>query len=48
MDGGHVERVIAVADAQEAGGLLKGFGADAGTFKHLRARAEAAVLIAIA
>jgi len=30
MDGGAVERVLAIANAQEPGGLLKGLGADAG------------------
>ena len=29
MDGGGVERVLAAADAQEAGGLFEGLGADA-------------------
>src|SRR5579871_3446827 len=30
VNGGDVEGVIAVADSQEAGGLLEGLGADAG------------------
>ena len=33
MDGRHVERIVAVADAQKAGGLLEGLGADAGNFE---------------
>ena len=46
VNGGHVEGVIAVADAQEAGGLLEGLGADAGHLLQLHAGAETAVLIA--
>ena len=46
MNGGDVQRVIAVADAQEAGSLLEGLGADAGHGGQLHARAEAAVFIA--
>ena len=47
MDGGAVQRVFAIANAQETGGLLKRLGADAGNFVELRPRAEAAMLIAI-
>ena len=46
MNGGHIERIVAVADAQEAGGLLEGLGADAGHRGQLHARAETAVFIA--
>ena len=34
---GRVERIFAVANAQESGGLLKGFGADPRNFHQLRA-----------
>ena len=47
MDSRAVQRILAVADAQESGGLLERFGADAGDFVELLARAEAAVLVAI-
>ena len=47
MDGGAVERVLAVADAKEAGGLLEGFGADAGDLVELRAGAKFSMRIAI-
>ena len=47
MDGGHVERVLAAADAQEAGGLFEGLGAEARHGHQLHARAEAAVLVAV-
>jgi hypothetical protein len=46
VHGGGVEGVIAIADAEEAGGLLERLGADAGDLKNLLARAEAALLIA--
>ena len=46
MDGGHVQRVVAVANAQKPRRLLEGFGSDAGHFQHLRAGAEAALLVA--
>jgi hypothetical protein len=38
---------LAVADAQETGSLLVGFGTDGGDFVELLARAEAAVLVAV-
>ena len=47
MDGSAIQRILAVADAQETGGLLEGLGADAGNFVELRARAEAAMLVAV-
>ncbi len=47
MHGGHVERIFAIANAQESGSLLEGLGPDAGNLHQLRARAEAAVLVAI-
>ena len=43
----HIQRIFAVADAQETGGLLVRFGADAGNFVELLARTEAAVLVAV-
>ena len=46
MDGGHIERVLAAADAQEARRLFEGLGSDAGHCAELHARAEAAVLVA--
>ncbi len=46
MNGGDVERVIAVADSQEAGGLLEGLGADAGHGGQLNAGTETAVFVA--
>jgi hypothetical protein len=46
VNGGDVEGLIAVADAQEAGGLLEGLGADAGYGGQLHAGAETAVFIA--
>ena len=46
MNGSDVEGIIAVADAQEAGGLLEGLRADAGHGGQLNARAETAVFIA--
>ncbi len=46
MNGGDVERIIAVADSQEAGGLLESLGSDAGYGCQLYSRAEAAVFIA--
>ena len=47
MDSRAIQRILAVADAQESGGLLERFGADAGNFIQLRARAEAAVFVAV-
>jgi hypothetical protein len=47
VDGSHVEEVVAVADTEEAGGLLEGLGANAGDFVELGAGAEAAVLVAV-
>jgi len=47
MDGGAIQRISAAADAQETGGLLVRFDANAGDFVELLARAEAAVLVAI-
>ena len=47
MDGGAVERVLAVSDAKEAGGLLEGFGADTGNLVELGAGAELSVLVAV-
>ncbi len=47
MDGGAVEGVLAVSDAQEAGGLLEGFGADTGNLVELGAGAELSVLVAV-
>ena len=46
MNGGHIERMIAVADSQEARGLLERLRADAGHRGQLHARAETAVFIA--
>ncbi len=47
MDGAGVERVRAVADAEEAGGLLEGFRPEAGDLQQLLARLEGAVLVAV-
>ena len=46
VDGGHIEGVFAVADAEEAGGLFEGFGAEAGDGHELDAALEATVFIA--
>ncbi len=46
VNGGHVERIVAIADAQESGCLLKSLRPDAGHLFQLDARAEASVLIA--
>src|ERR1700691_3916273 len=46
MNRGDVEGLIAVADSQEAGGLLESLGADAGYGGQLNAGAETAVFIA--
>ena len=46
MNGGDVEGMIAVADSQEAGGLLEGLGPDAGYGGQLDAGAETAMFIA--
>ena len=45
VDGGHVQQVLAVADAQEPGRLFERLGPDARHLPQLRARTEAAVLI---
>ena len=42
-----IDGVLAVADAEEAGGLLEGFGSDAGNLGELGARAKLSVLVAI-
>ena len=42
-----IERILAIANAQEAGCLLKGLGADAGNFIELRSGAEFSMLIAV-
>ena len=47
VDRGHVERLIAAANAQEAGGLLERLGAEAGDGAQIEARTETAVLIAV-
>ena len=47
MDGGAVEGVLAISNAKEAGGLLEGFGADAGNLVELRAGAELSMLVAV-
>jgi len=47
MDGSAIQRILAVADAQETGSLLVRFGTDAGDFVELLARAEAAMLVAV-
>ena len=47
VDGGGVERLVAVADAQEAGGLLEGLGAEAGHLLERGAVGEGAVLVAV-
>ena len=47
MDGGHVQRIFAIANAQESGRLLERLGADARHILQLSARAEASVFIAI-
>ena len=47
MDCGDIERMIAAADAQEAGGLFEGLGTEAGDGEQVHAGAEAAVLVAI-
>ena len=46
VDGGGIERVLAAADAEEAGGLLEGFFAEARDFLQLLARGEGAVFVA--
>ena len=46
VDGGHIEGVVAIADAEEAGGLLERLGAEAGDGHELDAALEAAVFIA--
>jgi hypothetical protein len=47
MDGSAIQRILAVADAQETGSLFVSFGTDAGDFVELLARAEAAMLVAV-
>ena len=46
VNGGHIERVIAAANAQEAGRLLEGLGAECRAPPSANARAETAVLVA--
>src|ERR1700733_12201081 len=46
MNGSDVEGLIAMADSQKSGGLLEGFGADAGYGGQLNAGAETAMFIA--
>jgi hypothetical protein len=46
VDGGGIERVLAAADAEEAGGLFEGFFAEARDFLQLLAGNEGAVFIA--
>ena len=48
MNGGGVKRVGGIADAEETGGLLEGFFAEAGDFPELGAGGEAAVRGAVA
>lgn len=45
MDGGAVERIPAIHNPQEAGGLLKALGAHAGHFHELPAGLEGPVLV---
>ena len=47
VNGGAIERVFSITNAEEAGGLLEGFRADTWDFIELLARAELTVLIAI-
>ena len=47
MHSSAIQRILAVANTQEAGGLLEGLGADAGNFVQLRPGAESSVLVAI-
>ncbi len=47
MDGGEVEGVFAVADAQEAGGLLEGLGADTGDLLSWVRERKLSVLVAV-
>jgi hypothetical protein len=47
MDGSAIQRILAVADAEETNSLIVGFGTDAGDFVELLARAEAAMLVAV-
>ena len=47
MHGGSVERIVAVGDAQKAGGLLEGFLAQAWYVEQRFAVGEGAVLIAV-
>ena len=45
MNGGGVQRVVAVVDAQESGALLEGFGTQAADFQQLLTVLELAVFI---
>ena len=47
MDGAGIQRVLAAADAQEAGGLLEGLGSQPGHFADGFAVGEGAVLVAV-
>ena len=47
VDGSVVERVVGIGNAQEAGALLIGFGAEARHVEQLSARAEGSVLSAV-
>ena len=46
MNGGPIQRIIAVTNAQKTRRLLEGLGADARHFENLHTRAEAALLVA--
>ena len=46
MDASHVQRVVAPANAQKAGALLKGFGPQTGHIQQLLTGFESAILIA--
>ena len=47
MDSRAIQRILAVADAQETGSLLVRFGPDAGDFVELFARAKASMFVAV-
>ena len=46
MDGAGVEWILGVADAQKAGGLLVGFGAQTGNFQHVLTPLESSLVFA--
>ena len=47
MDGGHIQNIFAVANAEKTGRLLEGFRAEAGDGCELDARAETSMFITV-